>query len=184
MHGQPKSYRGETVCKPVNRRTWALKTIIGNVQKILDQVEPQTKTCFVCEKPFSRTEIKPARYKHRRIIEMIGQPAARQLHRKLRRQYGKIKHCPELFTQKVHVYLKPIPVQVTIEERTIVARVCSEECRQRHASHEKGYDECIVHLHNNWQQVKAIRAFLKTSNLDALLSLPMGLRPDRSSLLS
>lgn len=88
--------------------------------------------------------------------------------------------CPPYFV--THTYkAKKIKLQFDVGGRPIVVLVCSEVCREQAMSGNKEYDECLVQLHDQWQQVKAIKGFLRNPSRDAFSLLSPELRPALSS---
>lgn len=154
-----------------------LRQVIGVLAQLLVEIEPKTKECAVCGQPWNRKTVRKAWTSHAKMCQILGRAEAR----KMLRQRVKDGRRREKIEREVFDYVHPNCVRLNICGRHIVVAVCSDECRARVVNGNKEYDECLINLHDSWQQVRAIKDFLRTPSLDAFQLLRPGLGPVHSS---
>ncbi len=181
MRGQTRHYSAKRERGPL--QSHGLQYLIGMFKAMLKEIEPSTKCCAVCELPRHRKEQRLANTNHQQACALLGRDEARRL-LKERRSLGLRKGPKVKMVREVEVYYRPIILRLYVEDRPIVVSVCSEECREQVLSGQREYNECLIRLHESWQQVRAIRTFLRTKNHDVLQLLRPGLGPASNSRAS
>ena len=170
------------------QRKLEMEKLVDYLQKQLKKREAKLNRCAVCGGKFGHfIEKRDRPYNHSRMVKEIGRLEARKIRRRLWDTYGKtctkkskkkrLTTCPERFTYHVWVQTKRLSCRRVIDGQTIVVPVCSKNCRERQLSLDEERDRWMVQIHDNWQQVKAIREFLRTQNLGAFQSLKRGFGP-------
>lgn len=198
--GLSRKYRNDRdisipTLEELSQRKQDLTKLIEYLQRQLKKREKKLNRCAVCDGKFGYfREQKDRRYNHSRMVKEVGRIEARKIRRRLWDTYGKsstkksqkkrLTECPERFTYHVWICTKRITCRRSVGGQTIVVPVCSKECRERQVRLDEERDQWMLAIHDNWQQVKAIRQFLRTQNLAVLASLKPELRPALSSQAS